>query len=127
MKQYRYVHMAVLSALRAGELQRSEKCERCGTTDKKLHAHHDDYTKPLQVRWLCISCHRFHHAENPLPLGKIDGTFKRLTIDLPMEDFRRLREVMWKEQRQGRSASLASLIRLAVSDALVVWEKEKAA
>ncbi len=32
-------------------------CEICKA--KKVEAHHDDYTKPLKVRWLC----RIHHAE----------------------------------------------------------------
>lgn len=31
-------------------------CEQCG---KKLakHRHHDDYSKPLEVKLLCVSCH----------------------------------------------------------------------
>jgi len=32
-------------------------CEICGA--KNTHAHHDDYDKPLQVRWLCPT----HHCE----------------------------------------------------------------
>lgn len=32
-------------------------CEICG---KKAEKHHDDYSKPLEVRWLC----REHHLEN---------------------------------------------------------------
>lgn len=32
-------------------------CEVCGS--KKVQAHHDDYSKPLSVRWLCP----VHHAE----------------------------------------------------------------
>lgn len=35
-----------------------QPCEICGA--EKVDAHHDDYSKPLDVRWLC----RFHHAEH---------------------------------------------------------------
>ena len=47
---------AVSRAIRAGGIV-SQSCESCG--DEKAHAHHDDYSKPLDVRWLC----RAHHAE----------------------------------------------------------------
>jgi hypothetical protein len=33
-------------------------CSICGE-QKTIHAHHDDYTKPLDVIWLC----RKHHQE----------------------------------------------------------------
>lgn len=36
-------------------------CEKCGAP--KAHAHHDDYTKPLDVRWLCRSCHGVEHRK----------------------------------------------------------------
>jgi len=36
-------------------------CEECGTT-KNVHAHHDDYDKPMDVRWLCRSHHQRFHA-----------------------------------------------------------------
>lgn len=37
-------------------------CEVCG--DPNTQAHHDDYSKPLDVRWLCIVHHREHHKEH---------------------------------------------------------------
>ena len=48
--------IATNHAIRAGELVRGV-CEKCGEPD--AHAHHDDYSKPLEVRWLC----RQHHEE----------------------------------------------------------------
>ncbi len=35
-------------------------CEVCGS--KKSNAHHDDYSKPLDVRWFCHDHHMAHHA-----------------------------------------------------------------
>lgn len=46
--------------LRRGELQRGP-CEVCG--DDQVEAHHDDYSKPLEVRWLCRPHHHQHHRE----------------------------------------------------------------
>lgn len=50
----------VYRAIRDGSLHR-EPCELCGAA--KVEAHHDDYARPLDVRWLCVSCHRRHHAK----------------------------------------------------------------
>lgn len=39
-------------------------CRRCGFVPEDstgIHAHHKDYKKPLQVQWLCASCHRKEH------------------------------------------------------------------
>ena len=44
----------------AGRMQR-QPCEVCSAG--KAHAHHDDYSKPLEVRWLCPKHHREHHAK----------------------------------------------------------------
>jgi hypothetical protein len=37
-----------------------EPCERCGAPDAEKH--HDDYSRPLAVRWLCRSCHLALHG-----------------------------------------------------------------
>ena len=42
-----------------GRLHR-QPCEVCGCLP--VDAHHDDYSQPLAVRWLCPTHHRQHHA-----------------------------------------------------------------
>jgi hypothetical protein len=50
----------VLDAKRAGRLVPPTGCEACGS-EVTLHAHHWDYSRPLDVKWLCPAC---HHAEH---------------------------------------------------------------
>jgi hypothetical protein len=50
--------VAVHNALRRGEMVRLP-CEVCG--EPRSEGHHDDYTKPLDVRWLCRTHHVEHH------------------------------------------------------------------
>lgn len=38
-----------------------QPCEVCGVT--KVHAHHTDYSKPLEVRWLCHEHHKAEHRK----------------------------------------------------------------
>jgi hypothetical protein len=57
------VYNAVLRAVRTGKLIRPACCELCGADDSKLHGHHDDYSKPLEVRWVCSACHAFIHVQ----------------------------------------------------------------
>ena len=47
---------AIVTELRAGRMIR-QPCELCG--EVKVDGHHDDYDKPLEVRWLC----RVHHVQ----------------------------------------------------------------
>lgn len=57
---YMAAHNAVARALRSGRIER-QPCCMCGTTEK-IHAHHDDYMKPLEVMWLCVVHHKSRHA-----------------------------------------------------------------
>jgi len=48
-----------IRALGVGRLIK-KPCEVCG--DEKVEMHHDDYYKPIDVRWLCIKHHNEHHV-----------------------------------------------------------------
>lgn len=49
---------AVLVAVRSGRLV-PRPCQRCRSGNAQ--AHHPDYSKPLEVEWLCQPCHRSEH------------------------------------------------------------------
>lgn len=55
------VNQRLTYAIRMGKVERGTTCERCGA-EGRCDGHHHDYTKPLDVEWLCRSCHRAHHA-----------------------------------------------------------------
>jgi hypothetical protein len=52
---------AVNNAIARGHLVRSA-CVECGSTEY-VQAHHEDYSKPLEVEWLCFRCHRKRHGQ----------------------------------------------------------------
>lgn len=65
-------HNKVNNAVRDGRLKK-ENCLFCGS-DEKIHAHHNDYSKPLEVIWLCTKCHHRMHAYFPQVHGHTDDT-----------------------------------------------------
>jgi hypothetical protein len=50
----------VKEALRQGLIVRGE-CEAADCDRTDTHAHHDDYSRPLEVRWLCPHHHALLH------------------------------------------------------------------
>lgn len=56
--EMRAAHQAVAYALAQGMLT-SQPCVQCGR--ENVHAHHDDYSKPLDVMWLCPRHHTERH------------------------------------------------------------------
>jgi len=57
-------HSHVVYAIKTGRLVRPDACSRCGVRGKIEAAHHD-YSKPLEITWLCVRCHRQWDADHP--------------------------------------------------------------
>lgn len=56
-KEKWHARTKVRRAIKKGLIIKPKNCEQCNEV-KKLEGHHEDYTKPLQVIFLCNSCHR---------------------------------------------------------------------
>lgn len=49
--------LKVRYAIASGKLVRPNICSICYKISKPIHAHHHDYSKPLDIIWCCRSCH----------------------------------------------------------------------
>ena len=50
-------------AVKNGKIEKPNICEDCDKNIPRdiLHGHHEDYSKPLEVNWLCPPCHGDRH------------------------------------------------------------------
>jgi uncharacterized paraquat-inducible protein A len=53
--------MDVRVAIRNGSITK-DPCVIC--KEKKVQAHHQDYSKPLEIVWLCAKCHTKAHKKD---------------------------------------------------------------
>lgn len=116
-KKRKYVRAITQKAIKNGHLVRPVACELCVSDQSDIEAHHVDYGKPLQVRWLCKTCHgKAHskgHALNPenniqTPLPIVCQKYNQITIsfNIPVGNFLAIRD-----QSQKQNKSISSLIR----------------
>jgi len=57
-------HRILNQNIKTGHVKR-QPCEVCGSL--KSEGHHDDYSKPLDVKWLCLKHHRERHRVMSIP------------------------------------------------------------
>lgn len=119
-------HNMVARALFYGDLVRPDRCTKCGVEHPKLHAHHEDYSKPLEVIWLCPSCHRIEHSDK---IDKVEYPARILSRTSPkLDDI-----VMWlrahpdKENDSCRSIAeiLGDVSHMTVLKAQRILREEK--
>ncbi len=55
-KYKRQAQSIVATAVKKDRIIKPQCCEKCGI-ETKLEGHHEDYSKPLSVIWLCSKCH----------------------------------------------------------------------
>ncbi len=48
-------------AVKTGKIVRPKVCSRC-SKEGVIDAHHEDYSKPLDVTWICRRCHNIENA-----------------------------------------------------------------
>ena len=72
-------HQLVTKAVECGLLVRPTKCEQCGTYGP-TDGHHEDYSEPLEVQWLCRSCHSNIHNRNEGVTDSVTHETNRNTI-----------------------------------------------
>ncbi len=61
-KHKQVARSVVAWAVKCGDLVRPAICEDCGN-ERKVHGHHEDYSKPLEVIWVCSRCHGRRHRK----------------------------------------------------------------
>jgi len=82
------IYQRVHKARKEGLLSKPEYCEKCERETWQLQAHHPDYSKILDVIWLCRSCHgdMDKKTEDNKDLTEIYQAFNRKGICLAESD-----------------------------------------
>jgi len=69
MSQYRHdgertrARNRLCKAVQEGRVKKPSHCETCGAAGTVIHGHHEDYSKPFDVQWLCPACHGKLHRK----------------------------------------------------------------
>jgi hypothetical protein len=57
----RVARRKVQQEIKSGRLTPPTRCAACDGCHVRIEAHHVDYSRPLDVMWLCVRCHQDQH------------------------------------------------------------------
>lgn len=102
-------------AIKVGKVTRPDVCEKCQKGEGVMHGHHHDYSKPLEVEWLCGKCHGTAHAL-PQVYRKL-GTAGRMKYSTE-QVLAHLRTALIAYGSQRKAAKVLGLSETVLSDVL---------
>jgi hypothetical protein len=114
-----HANYLVHRAITQGVLTRPTHCEECGKECHPQGAHYD-YRRPLDVRWLCVSCHKRWDIAEPkshtaeLVEGASTKGCHKVQCNLPPTLLVRIR-VLAEAERRSVSNMLSVLVERGLS------------
>ncbi len=75
----RKAHCHISNALRDGKVIKPPRCQLCNVQCRP-EAHHCDYSKPLEIMWLCKKCHVAWHKRNTPLHGDTEYQIQQMKI-----------------------------------------------
>jgi hypothetical protein len=115
--------------IKLGKLERSKNCHLCNA-EKFTEAHHTDYGRPIDVMWLCDSCHGLAHREDsvynpknvyqtPIPLLWEGNENITISFTVPAKIF-----IAIKKISQIEKTCVSKIIRKCVQEFYQVEENQ---
>jgi len=78
---------AMVSALTTmGAIRNPKICEKCKKHSETVVAHHENYFSPLQIQWLCGTCHQNRHHELREKMADPANFFYQKILESPEGD-----------------------------------------
>ena len=104
------IDLLVKKAEEDGVIIRPLLCEAC-EREKFLIRHHRDYNKPLDVTWLCYSCHSKEHHTRKI-LGRRSNTvLRRKIIQVASDVWEKIRKESKKQSKKtNRTVTMGDIV-----------------
>lgn len=77
----------------SGSLRGVTICEDCKEASDRIQGHHEDYAKPRDIIWLCLSCHQRRHGAKRARAEQAGSQHIRITQILSLEEEKAAMEV----------------------------------